>query len=252
MDYSIKQASEMSGVSVRTLRLYDEMGLVRPKRRANGYRAYSSADLNTLQQVLLYKACGMELSVIARILKDSEFDERKALEEHLEGLYSRKQQLEASIETLKKTIGTLEGKCTMTDEEKFAGLKQAAISKNEEKHGDEARRRWGDEMVDEANRRISAMNKREWDRKEQLEQQIIEILAHALPEGNLNDETAKELSSAHAEWICMQWGEAQYSKEAHKSLAAMYTEDARFSDYYDSRAGTGAAELLARTIIESI
>ena len=53
--YLIKKVSELSGVSVRTLHHYDEIGLLSPQKKENGYRYYSEEDISFLQMILFYK-----------------------------------------------------------------------------------------------------------------------------------------------------------------------------------------------------
>ena len=68
--YLIKKVSELSGVSVRTLHHYDEIGLLKPTKLENGYRVYTANDLDKLQQILFYKFLGFKLSKIAEILNN--------------------------------------------------------------------------------------------------------------------------------------------------------------------------------------
>ena len=81
--YSPAQLAQMSGVSVRTLHHYDQIGLLVPERRANGYRSYGPAEVERLQQILIFKSSGMELADIGRILDSPAFDARTALRTHL-------------------------------------------------------------------------------------------------------------------------------------------------------------------------
>jgi DNA-binding transcriptional MerR regulator len=56
MKYSVNQVSKLSGVSVRTLHYYDEIGLLKPMGLAkNGYRFYGEEQLLKLQQILFYR-----------------------------------------------------------------------------------------------------------------------------------------------------------------------------------------------------
>src|SRR5215204_7006340 len=83
MAYTVKQVARMSGVSVRTLHFYDEVGLLKPAYvGANGYRFYEEAQLLTLQQILFYRELGFELKQIKRILGRSDFDKVAALQSH--------------------------------------------------------------------------------------------------------------------------------------------------------------------------
>ena len=70
--YLIKQVSELSGVSVRTLHHYDQMGLLVPNKADNGYRFYTENELNRLQAILFYKYLGFSLKEIQTLLLESE------------------------------------------------------------------------------------------------------------------------------------------------------------------------------------
>ena len=107
--YTVKQVSELSGASIRALHHYEEKGLLVPQRRANGYRAYGESDLARLQQILLFRTCGMALSDVAEVLNDPGFDEATALQAHLETLVQRKTELETLIGTVRKTLDSLKG-----------------------------------------------------------------------------------------------------------------------------------------------
>ena len=67
--YLIKQVSEISGVSVRTLHHYDEIGLLSPKKQENGYRYYTDEELSQLQMILYYKYLGFSLKEIKSLMK---------------------------------------------------------------------------------------------------------------------------------------------------------------------------------------
>ena len=83
MAYTVKKVARLSGVSVRTLHFYDEVGLLKPaSRAANGYRFYDEAQLLTLQQILFYRELGFELKQIRRLLGRGDFDWIAALESH--------------------------------------------------------------------------------------------------------------------------------------------------------------------------
>lgn len=91
VSYTVKSLSEMAGVSVRTLHYYEEVGLLFPKRSASNYRIYDEADVQRLQQILLYRDAGMALEEIRRVLDAPDFDVRDALHEHLERLERRRE-----------------------------------------------------------------------------------------------------------------------------------------------------------------
>src|SRR5258708_19956414 len=83
MAYPVKQLALMSGITVRTLHLFDEMALLKPAyTRANGYRIYEEPQLLMLQQILFYRELGFELKRIKEILSQRQFEKIAALKLH--------------------------------------------------------------------------------------------------------------------------------------------------------------------------
>ena len=133
--YLIKYVSEISGVSVRTLHHYDEIGLLSPQKKENGYRYYSEEDISFLQMILFYKYLGFSLKKIKELLKKEDGEVLNHLKAQLKLMQKEKQKLLTLIETLEKTIESEERKVFMPTKEKFKGFsyqdnqkyKQAAI-----------------------------------------------------------------------------------------------------------------------------
>ena len=123
-----------------------------------------------------------------------------------------------------------------------------AVRESEKAYGEEARAKYGDDAVDAANRKLLAMDDAAWRDKEQLEAAIIDQLALAMTTGDAAGDQAQKLARMHGEWIRMQWADGAYSRQAHLGLAKMYLADARFTDYYDSRAGEGACAFLVEAL----
>lgn len=83
MEYTINNLSKLAGVSTRTLRYYDEIGLLKPKRiSTSGYRIYGEDEVNLLQQILFYKELDLSLEKIRSIVNSEDFDCVAALYEH--------------------------------------------------------------------------------------------------------------------------------------------------------------------------
>ena len=163
MEYTVSQLAKMSGVSTRTLRYYDEIGLLSPARiEHNKYRIYGKKEVDLLQQILFYRELGVPLERIDQIIKAPDFDKRKALEEHLSALLQRKDQIESLIDNVTKTIRTLKGETIMTDKEKFEGFKKEVISKNEAKYGKEIREKYEDDAINASYEKIKGMSKEKW------------------------------------------------------------------------------------------
>ena len=95
---TVKQVSELTGVSIRTLRYYDEIGLLPPASHSEGgYRLYDDTALERLQQILLFRELEFPLKDIVRIVSSPDFDRKKALEQQIELLELKKQHLENLI-----------------------------------------------------------------------------------------------------------------------------------------------------------
>ncbi len=243
MAYSASQLAQLSGVSVRTLHYYEELGILHPSRCDNNYRSYGADDVDRLQQALLYRQTGMPLSRIAELLDDPSFDRAGALRDHLAALRRERDTIDALIESVKRMIASEEGEEDMSDKERFAALKQAAIEENERAYGAEARELWGDEIVDASNERALGMTEQEWHSTKDLEQAILEQLAIAAATGNVRGPEARRLAEMHRAWLCRQWPEGAYSPAAHAGLAEMYVSDERFAAYYEKAVPGGAAFL---------
>lgn len=93
MDYTIGQLAELAGVSTRTLRYYDRIGLLKPLYvDDSGYRWYGERELDLLQQILFYRERGFALAQISDLLYSENFDLVRALEDHLMDLERRQAQ----------------------------------------------------------------------------------------------------------------------------------------------------------------
>ena len=94
---TVKEASRLTGISIRTLQYYDKLGLLPAMRTESGYRLYDDAALERLQQILLFRELEFPLRDIRIILDNPNFDRRKALSQQIELLTLKKQHLEDLI-----------------------------------------------------------------------------------------------------------------------------------------------------------
>ncbi len=246
MEYTIKELSKLANISRRTLRFYDEIGLLKPhKINSSGYRIYGSDEVDRLQIILFYRELGFELKNIKKIIDNTEFDPLKALKDQLQKLEMSKHKLEILIDNVKNTILNKEGMINMSDEQKFIGFKEKMIEENENKYGDEIRKKYGDEEINYSNQKLKNMTKEEYDKIQKLSLMINEKLKIAFKNGDPQCDIAQEVCRLHKEWLTFYW--KSYSKEAHKELAQMYVNDERFKKYYDS-IEVGCAEFLRDSI----
>lgn len=123
MAYTVNQLAKLSGVTVRTLHYYDEIGLLKPSFLGdNNYRYYQDEELLILQQILFYRKLNFSLNDIQKILGDKGFDKIKALESHKSILKKNIDQTKNLIDTINKTIAHLRGKQIMKLEKIFEGF----------------------------------------------------------------------------------------------------------------------------------
>ncbi len=145
--YTVKQLSDLAGVSVRTLHYYDEIGLLKPSRVAgNGYRHYNDDALLRLQQILFYREIGLELLQIKEILDSPDFDLLEALEAHRAVLQERIGRLHALVGTVDNTIRHLKGEAEVSKKQLFKGFSE----KKQKQYEREARLQYGPEKVNES------------------------------------------------------------------------------------------------------
>lgn len=234
MEYTVQKLAQLAGVSTRTLRYYDEIGLLKPARiNSSGYRIYGQIEVDKLQQILLYRELWLSLDRIKKIVNDPSFDKVRALKEHREQLLDKRKQLDLLIASVEKTIAFTEGRINMTDKEKFEGFKQKMIDENEKRFGKEIREKYGDAAIDRSNEKVKNMTQEEYEEMIQLERKMMSTLAEAIKLGDPGSEIAQKAAALHKQWLAYFWSE--YSKEAHAGLAQMYVDDERFREYYDAK-----------------
>lgn len=239
--YQVRHVSSLTGVTVRTLHHYDEIGLLSPAgRSAAGYRLYSDDDLLRLQQILLFRESGLALEQIRRILDDPEFDRREALLEQRAELAKRIDQSRAMLRSVDAAIATIKGERPMQVREIFDGF-------DPEQYQDEARERWGDsEAYKVSARRTKGYRPEDWKAIKEEDRQVMESLAAKLASGQEADgDEVMDLAERHRLHIDRWFYPCSHAM--HANLAGLYTADPRFTETLD-RHGEGFAEFLAEAI----
>lgn len=242
MEYTINKLAKLAGVSTRTLRYYDELGMLSPARiSSNGYRIYGQKQIDRLQQILFYRELGVSLEEIRGILASGDFDGLSSLENHLSALRARREQLDLLVANVEKTIKAMKGEIIMNDQEKFEGFTQKLVDDNEQQYGEEIRAKYGDECVNRSNARVLNMSREQYAELEKLTEDLNETLKAAAEQGDPAGELAQKACELHKRWLCFYWDD--YSKEAHMGVTQMYVDDPRFTAYYDKIAPGCAAFL---------
>ena len=193
--YTVKQLSDLAGVSVRTLHYYDEIDLLRPTQvGANGYRYYDDAALLRLQQILFYREIGLELMQIKDVLDSPDFDLLTALRSHRGALEEKINRLESLIDTVNMTIMHLSGEVDMSRKQLFEGF-----SEEKQKHYErEARLQWGPDRVNESIRRWNSYSKEQQQAIQAGGGQIYTEIAESL-------EAGKPAQSAEVQALLARW-----------------------------------------------
>jgi len=234
VEYTVNKLAQLSGVSTRTLRYYDQIDILKPaKISSNGYRIYGQSEVDTLQQIRFYRELGFALDEVKSLMSAPDFDREQSLQNHLTALQHKKSRIEALIDNVTKTIDSLKGKTIMSDQEKFEGFKQKLVDDNEALYGKEIREKYGDAVIDATNAKVKGMSEEQWQKAESLRTELEALLKTAFEQGNPASDEAQRVCDLHRQWLCVFWKDGAYSKEAHINIAEMYTADERFAAYYD-------------------
>lgn len=230
--WTTAEVARLSGVTSRTLRHYDAIGLLRPAGTApNGQRAYGRAELLRLQQVLVLRELGVGLGTIAEILADAaggppaDHVRAERLREHHAWLLAERDRLDRLARTVASTIESLEGGTTMPADRMYEGF-------DHREYDAEARERWGDAAVDRSTRAWQQLSADEREAHQREAQDVNEALAAHLAAGTpVTDPAVRDLVARHHAWVSLSW---RPDPAAYRALGAMYVDDPRFAATYDA------------------
>ena len=223
MAYTVKKLAKFSGVSIRALRFYDEIGLLKPAYYGeNNYRYYEEEQLLMLQQILFFRELGFSLADIQRIISSSDFDKIESLNSHRQVLKKNLDQTNVLIKTIDKTILHLRGKTQMRNEELFVGFDP----EKQEEYKKYLINRLGDKVKDSINaseKKMKTWAKEDWDRFHKEWDAICKELAKLL-EKNLraDSQEVQDIIQRHYQWL--PWTGTTCTKEAYIGLGQGYTE----------------------------
>lgn len=235
MEYSIQELARLAGVTTRTLRWYDQIGLLKPGRVAeSGYRYYGDAQVDRLQDILYYRALGVELAQIKECLDDPAFDRLAALRSHLAALETEQARLAGLIRSVKATIDAEERNETMNDEQKFEYFKKKTVAENERLYGKEIRKKYGDAQVDQANAAMMGMSREQHTTWTELGETLQQKLEDAVRSGCTPDsEEGRQIAELHRQWLTLTG--TPYTPAKHRGIVELYVLDERFTAYYDKQ-----------------
>ena len=235
MKMPIKEFARLSGVSVRTLHYYDQIGLLRPAAvdAQTGYRFYDETSLLRMQEVLFYRELDFPLKSIAEILASPHYNKEEALEEQRKLLTLKKERLERLINAID---GALKGENVM----------KAFDNSKMDQYLSKAKERWGKTEAWQEYEEKSVGRTAETERE--LGEQLMDIFAQlgALRGEEPDSEPVQQIVAALQQFITDNYYTC--TKEILRNLGQMYTAIGSMKDNIDARGGTGTAELAGRAI----
>src|SRR5262245_32817709 len=233
MSYSAGDVARVSGVSVRTLHHYDEIGLLSPSGRTPaGYRQYESEDLARLQQILGYRALGFDLRKITTILDDPRIDTLDHLRKQRELLESKVEHLAGMVRTVEKMMEARKMGINLNPDEMF----EVFGDFDPTEHQAEVEERWGKtDAFKESQRRTKKYKKEDWKRLGKEAEEIGARMAEAMKKGEPATGAAAMDLAEQARLHIDRWF-YPCSHEMHRNLGEMYVADPRFAKHYDDRA----------------
>jgi DNA-binding transcriptional MerR regulator len=230
--YTVSDLARMSGVTVRALHHYDEIGLLVPSdRTAAGYRTYSRADAERLGHVLAYRACGVPLADIRALLDGDGLDRAGHLRRQLDLLQGRAADLDRQLQALRRAWEAATMGINLDPDE----ILEVFGEHDPTQYAAETEERWGStDAYTESHRRTSGYTKADWLRLGAESEAIEEELAACLREGCPSDgERARAAAERHRAHIDTWFYPCSHDMQV--GLADMYVADERFAAHYDAR-----------------
>jgi MerR family transcriptional regulator, thiopeptide resistance regulator len=231
---TVKQMARVSGVSVRALHHYDEIGLLKPAQIGpNRYRYYGRDELLRLQQILIHRELDIPLAEIAVILDAPDFDRLATLRQQRARLETKAKRYAELVTTIDRTIASLKGHRMMRNAQLYKGIspeKQAGYEKwLVDRHG-------GDmpERIEASKKAYEKMTPAEQQAVMDELQAVEAELAEAMRLGVAADSTELDpLLARQRDWVALMWDRA-CPPEAFAGLADLHLSHPDFVSRYES------------------
>lgn len=241
MKLHIREFAKLTGVSVRTLHYYDEIGLLKPSfvDEQNGYRYYDENTLCRMQEILFYRELQFSLKEIRMILSSPDYDKQNALKEQKHLLTLKKERLERLISALD---GAMKGEKISMDI-----FDNSEFEAKREEYAKEAKEKWGGTAAyKESAEKTAGYSADKWNSVNSAMDEIIAEFAECLRNGFAPDsKEAQELVKRWRDFITDNYYTC--TKEILAGLAEMYVSDERFMKNID-RHGDGTARFMSDAI----
>ncbi|MEV0234818.1 MerR family transcriptional regulator [Nonomuraea sp. NPDC050786] len=246
MEWTIRQVAESAGVTSRTLRHYDDIGLLPPSRVGdNGYRYYDVAAVARLQRILLLRDLGLSLPVIADVLNRQK-DEESALRDHIELLEVERDRLDQRIRAVRHTLDARRSGTDPSMEMMLDGFN--------DRYRDDVISRWGERAFLEGNAWWHGKTLKEQIAWKRETDELVAAWIAAWKDGvSPASERAQALAAQHVEWLGqipgtpVADGDRERSVQLVRGLGHMYVKDPSFAATYG---GTDGARFVRDSLHE--
>lgn len=235
----INEVAKLTGVTVRTLHYYDEIGLLKPSEITEvGYRLYNNKALETLQQILFFRELDFSLKDIKEIMTDPHYDKSTILTEHKELLLQKRNRINDLIALVDNT---LKGECDMS----FKQFDMTEFEATKKKFADEVKQRWGNtDAYTESEEKTSNYDDAQW----KILSSEGEVILQEFGENRIIQPESKEAQALVMKW--QNYITANFyncTKEILSCLGLMYIGDQRFTKNIDKN-GEGTAAFMSAAI----
>lgn len=239
MELKINEAAKLTGVTVRTLHYYDEIGLLKPSEITDaGYRIYNEKALDTLQQILFFKELDFSLTDIKEIMANPHYEKTEALLKHKQLLLQKRNRLNDLISLVDNT---LKGENDMS----FKQFDTTEINANKEKYAAEVKERWGEtDAYAQSEEKTNNYDDAQWKFLLGEGQTILREFSE-IRHTNPDSKEAQALVEKWQAYITSNFYNC--TKEILSCLGLMYVNDERFTKNIDQNA-EGTAEFMAKSI----
>lgn len=232
MPYTVKEVSKLSGVSVRTLHYYDEIGLLQPAYYGeNGYRFYEEEQLLRLQQILFFRELNFTLTEVKAVIDSDTFNQVEALCAHRKLLQQRTERMQQLMQTIDRTIDHLKGEIHMANEELYLGFDQ----EKQKQYEKELIERYGQKA--EEGIQQSKQNTKHWQKEDyqavqtqfsQINQELTALLRNEFP---VNSKEVQAVIQKHFDLINRFYVP---TREVYSGLGLLYVDHPDFRKQYDA------------------
>lgn len=227
MTHTVHQLAKLAGVTPRTLRYYDRVGLLSPSHHGkNGYRYYGEKEMIRLQQILFFRELEFPLEDIKRMLNRPDFNVIDALRDQKKLMRLKRDRIDRLLTSIDKTIKTMTDDKNMQGEEMYDAFKDDDVKQYQE----EVKQRWGDsDAYTQSMAKVGKMTKAEMDKLKEDGKKFTQSLADAMDKDAASPEVQALIAQHHAGINFFY----ECKPSMYRGLGQMYVDDPRFTAYYD-------------------